>query len=91
MTIVLSPNQADAALLSGARHELGHGLGLWGHSDRATDVMYFSQVGQPVGISDRDVRSLKRVYEQPTRLGGNVGSATASRICSTAAYSAPRG
>jgi predicted Zn-dependent protease len=72
MTIVLSPNQADAALKSGATHEFGHALGLWGHSDRATDVMYFSQVGQPAGISDRDVRSLKRVYEQPTRLGGKV-------------------
>jgi predicted Zn-dependent protease len=74
LTIVLSPNQADAALKSGATHELGHALGLWGHSDRATDVMYFSQVGQPVGISDRDVRSLQRLYTQPTRLGGKVGS-----------------
>jgi predicted Zn-dependent protease len=74
MTIGLSPNQADAALKSGATHELGHALGLWGHSDRATDVMYFSQVGQPAGISDRDWRTLKRVYAQPTRLGGKVGT-----------------
>jgi predicted Zn-dependent protease len=74
MTIVLSPNPADATLLSGARHELGHALGLWGHSDRPSDVMYFSQVGQPVGIADRDARTLKRVYEQPTRLGGQVGT-----------------
>ncbi len=73
MTIVLSPNQSDAALVTGARHELGHALGLWGHSDRATDVMYFSQVSQPVGISDRDLQTLKRVYAQPTRLGGKVG------------------
>jgi predicted Zn-dependent protease len=72
MTIVLSPNQADAALRSGATHELGHALGLWGHSDRQTDVMYWSQVSQPAGISDRDWRTLKRVYEQPTRLGGKV-------------------
>jgi predicted Zn-dependent protease len=72
MTIVLSPNQADAALRSGATHELGHALGLWGHSDRQTDVMYWSQVSQPVGISDRDVRTLQRVYAQPTRLGGTV-------------------
>jgi predicted Zn-dependent protease len=72
MTIVLSPNQADAALVTGARHELGHALGLWGHSDRVNDVMYFSQVSQPVGISDRDLRTLKRIYEIPTRLGGQV-------------------
>jgi predicted Zn-dependent protease len=75
MTIALSPNQADAALQSGATHELGHALGLWGHSDQQTDVMHWSQVGQPVGISDRDLRTLKRVYEQPTRLGGKVGTA----------------
>jgi predicted Zn-dependent protease len=74
MTIVLSPNQADAALKSGATHELGHALGLWGHSDRQTDVMYWSQVSQPVGISDRDLQTLKRVYGQPTRLGGKVGT-----------------
>jgi predicted Zn-dependent protease len=74
MTIVLSPNQADAALVVGARHELGHALGIWGHSDRQTDVMYFSQVSQPVGISDRDLQTLKRVYAQPTRLGGKVGT-----------------
>jgi predicted Zn-dependent protease len=73
MTIVLSPNQADAALVAGATHEIGHALGLWGHSDRQTDVMYFSQVGKPAGISDRDLRTLKRVYEQPTRLNGKVG------------------
>jgi predicted Zn-dependent protease len=72
MTIVLSPNQADAALVAGATHELGHALGIWGHSDRQTDVMYFSQVGKPVGISDRDLRTLKRVYEQPTRLGSQL-------------------
>lgn len=74
MTIVLSPNQSDAALITGARHELGHALGIWGHSDRQTDVMYFSQVSQPVGISDRDLQTLKRVYAQPTRLGGLVGT-----------------
>jgi predicted Zn-dependent protease len=30
-------------------------------------------VSQPVEISDRDLQTLKRVYAQPTRLGGNVG------------------
>jgi hypothetical protein len=27
-----------------------------------------------VGISDRDLQTLKRVYAQPTRLGGKVGT-----------------
>jgi predicted Zn-dependent protease len=74
MTILLSPNQADASLLAGARHELGHGLGIWGHSDRSDDVMYFSQVKQPPKISPRDVNTLKRIYGEPTRLGGLISS-----------------
>jgi predicted Zn-dependent protease len=69
MLITLSSNQADLSLLAGARHELGHALGLWGHSPVPTDVMFPSQVGHPPSISARDVNTLKRVYEQPTRLG----------------------
>ncbi len=72
ITITLSPNQADASMLAGARHELGHGLGLWGHSDRPTDVMYFSQVQQPPAISPRDVNTLRLVYGAATRLGGKL-------------------
>jgi predicted Zn-dependent protease len=71
MVITLSPNQADRSLICGARHELGHALGIWGHSDRPTDVMYSSQVAQPPPISDRDRATLRKVYEQSTRLGGS--------------------
>jgi predicted Zn-dependent protease len=72
MTITLSPNQPDLSLLAGAQHEFGHALGIWGHSDRQTDVMYFSQVAHPAGITDRDANTLKQLYAQPTRLGGLV-------------------
>jgi predicted Zn-dependent protease len=72
MQINLSPNQADASLLAGIRHELGHALGIWGHSDRPADIMYFSQVSQVAAISDRDQRTLQRIYQQPTRLGGQM-------------------
>lgn len=72
MQIYLSPNSADAVLLAGARHEIGHALGLWGHSENPADVMYFAQVAQPVGISARDVQTLQQVYRMPTRLGGQV-------------------
>jgi predicted Zn-dependent protease len=72
MTIDLSPNQADGTLLAGARHEIGHAVGLWGHSDRETDVMYFSQVGRPSSISLRDLNTLKRVYRSATRLGTEI-------------------
>jgi predicted Zn-dependent protease len=76
MTVLLSPNQPDLSLLAGARHELGHALGIWGHSDRDTDVMYFSQVAHPAGITDRDVNTLRHLYGEPTRLGGLVGKLT---------------
>jgi predicted Zn-dependent protease len=69
MTIDISPNQADAVLLSGARHEIGHALGIWGHSDRETDLMYFSQTKNPAGISQRDLNTLKKVYRSATRIG----------------------
>lgn len=69
MTVRIQPNQPDLSLLAAARHELGHALGIWGHSTQETDVMYFSQVRTPPRISARDVNTLKRVYEQPTQLG----------------------
>ncbi|HEY9802686.1 MAG TPA: peptidase [Leptolyngbyaceae cyanobacterium] len=68
-TILLSPSQTGDYLLSASRHELGHALGIWGHSSLQTDALYFSQVLNPPPISPRDVNTLKRVYQQPTSLG----------------------
>ncbi|MCC5609053.1 peptidase [Nostoc sp. CHAB 5834] len=68
-TILLSPSQTGEYLIAAARHEFGHALGIWGHSPRQTDALYFSQVRNPSPISTRDVNTLKRVYEQPTNLG----------------------
>ncbi|MBF2076870.1 MAG: peptidase [Synechococcales cyanobacterium C42_A2020_086] len=71
-TIYLSPNQTDRYIQATARHELGHALGIWGHSPSPTDALYFSQVREPPAISVRDINTLKRIYEQPTRLGWTV-------------------
>ncbi|MDZ8185149.1 MAG: peptidase [Nostoc sp. ChiSLP02] len=68
-TILLSPSQTGEYIQAAARHELGHALGIWGHSPLQTDALYFSQVRKPSPISVRDVNTLKRVYEQPTALG----------------------
>ncbi|UKO98870.1 peptidase [Nostoc sp. UHCC 0870] len=68
-SILLSPSQAGRYLLAASRHELGHALGIWGHSPIETDALYFSQVRNSPPISTRDVNTLKRVYQQPTSLG----------------------
>ncbi len=68
-TIQLRPGQSANYITAAARHELGHALGLWGHSLLDSDVMYFSQVRNPPAISVRDINTLQRIYEQPTRLG----------------------
>jgi predicted Zn-dependent protease len=69
MTIKISPSLSQSSILSASRHELGHGLGIWGHSDQKTDALYFSQVRSLSPISVRDVNTLKKIYQQPTRLG----------------------
>lgn len=69
MTIQVSPTQTAEYTTAALRHELGHALGIWGHSPRETDLMYFSQVRTPPKISQRDLNTLKRIYQQPTRLG----------------------
>jgi predicted Zn-dependent protease len=69
MTITIRPDQAPDYLQAAARHELGHAIGIWGHSPNPSDALYYSQVRNPAQISPRDINTLKRIYEQPTRLG----------------------
>jgi predicted Zn-dependent protease len=68
-TILLSPSQAGKYLLAASRHELGHALGIWGHSKNQGDALYFSQVRNPPLVSARDVNTLKKIYQQSTNLG----------------------
>lgn len=73
-TIQVRANQTETYIAAAIRHELGHALGIWGHSQLKTDALYFSQVRTPAPISARDMNTLKRVYQQPTRLGWPVQS-----------------
>lgn len=74
--IRVSPTQTGLFVQSAVRHEFGHALGLWGHSPNPQDVMFAAQVAQPGRVSGRDVNTLMRVYEQPTRLGWWVDRST---------------
>jgi predicted Zn-dependent protease len=71
-TVILNPNQSSKYLKAAALHELGHALGIWGHSLFTSDALYYSQVSNPPNISPRDINTLKRIYQQPTRLGWKV-------------------
>ncbi|MEM7769539.1 MAG: matrixin family metalloprotease [Cyanobacteria bacterium P01_A01_bin.37] len=68
-TVMIKPGQSPQQIRATARHELGHALGLWGHSPLSTDALYASQVQSPSELSVRDITTLKRVYEQATQLG----------------------
>lgn len=67
--VIVRPTQSPKYVLAALRHELGHALGIWGHSPLQSDALYFAQVADPPAISSRDLRTLIRVYQQPTRLG----------------------
>ena len=62
--IRVGTQQGAQGLQATARHELGHALGLWGHSPQAEDVMYMAQTGLYPAISDRDVQTLRLLYSQ---------------------------
>ncbi len=69
MIIRVNPHQNLDYLESNITHELGHALGIWGHSPNPEDIMYHAHTRDIPTISFRDINTLKRVYQQPTRLG----------------------
>ncbi|HEY9793538.1 MAG TPA: tetratricopeptide repeat protein [Candidatus Obscuribacterales bacterium] len=48
-----------------ALHEIGHALGLEGHSDNPNDIMFYSETRATQNISMRDVTTLQRLYMLP--------------------------
>lgn len=45
-------------------HEVGHVLGIAGHSPYVDDTMYFSEVGtKDVALTQRDINTIRRIYQ----------------------------
>jgi predicted Zn-dependent protease len=69
------PEIPEKVLANVFLHELGHGLGIFGHSDSKQDLMYGAEViagsnGKPAeihyaGLSDRDINTLRHIYTLP--------------------------
>jgi predicted Zn-dependent protease len=78
MHVALSPHQGAIATGTTARHELGHALGIWGHSLDEKNLLYFSQTAQSKSITDGDINTLIKIYQQPTRLGRKMPTSTSS-------------
>jgi predicted Zn-dependent protease len=69
MIIEISPDRGDRVIKAAVRHELGHALGIWGHSPNSNDALYFSATSDPPSISVRDINTLKKIYQHSTKLG----------------------
>ena len=54
----------DNALSWVAHHELGHALGLVGHSPDTSDIMCFleSQLDRPAQLTQRDANTIQMLY-----------------------------
>lgn len=57
----LTKNRLQAICL----HEIGHALGIGGHSSNPQDIMYFSMplTDEPKDLSNRDINTLKLLYQ----------------------------
>lgn len=77
--VLLDPGQRLEGLRATALHELGHGFGLWGHSDQPDDVMAASPgPSPPVDLSPRDRLTLRWLLGRPSLVGsGSPGPGSA--------------
>jgi tetratricopeptide (TPR) repeat protein len=71
-------------------HEIGHALGLNGHSPNPGDVMYgnttFISSNTTQGLSKRDITTLRRLYDQPAMISNYPDVPTAQVATITPKY-----
>jgi len=66
VVVQISPGQRPSAMQATALHELGHGFGLWGHSDVPGDAMAAMPGATPVlELSPRDRATFFWLQQQP--------------------------
>lgn len=73
--VLIGMGQAEPALQATALHELGHAIGLWGHSDAGADAMATAPGPRPqLRLSERDQRTVRWLYQQPSVFGRPEGA-----------------
>ena len=55
----LRPEDLSTILL----HEIGHAIGIWGHSSKSSDIMYFQPVVNK--LSARDIATINQLLKEP--------------------------
>ena len=74
-------------LYATALHEIGHAIGIKGHSQNSSDVMYSSGAGSKKTLSARDYNTVKLLYEtNPEDLKGYSSNIYSAKIKEASAY-----